>query len=124
MNLFDELWLHCLQLVNYEMPIIQPVKLALVYKNHVPIYNDFSKSNKEYHKISHQKFKPSSLPIHTLYYNVVHCSFISLNKGTLDNPVEFGFCKERGEWFWSHDSVAWTHVTRLRVPIGPEENKV
>ena len=42
----------------------------------------------------------------------------------LVEPIEFGFCKERGEWFWSVDSFTWIHVSRLFVPSGDNKNKV
>ena len=43
---------------------------------------------------------------------------------TLKERVQFGFCKERGQWFWSPDSFIWIHVSRLLVPSGLEKNKV
>ena len=32
--------------------------------------------------------------------------------------AQFGFCKERDQWFWSPDSFIWIHVSRLLVPAG------
>ena len=43
---------------------------------------------------------------------------------TLPMRAQFGFCKERDQWFWSPDSFIWIHVSRLLVPAGAEKDKV